>query len=179
MELLIARIKTTLNKFVIEQEELITQDAHEEALTGQLLGYFREEFADLDFDIDTQYNKRILNNELINKQAEFLIERLPLEYWPGNWEEGQRSIKINILPDFIFHDRTGPNSNFLIIELKKSTNHIEADRDWDHLKLSEMTRRDLNYDYGLFIELKTGPDYDIGNYYSLVLYSGGDIIYQE
>ncbi len=179
MDTLIPRIKSILNKFAVEQEVLIRQDVHEEAITGSLLEYLRAEFSDLEFDIDTQYNKRILENELINKQAEFLIEQLPLSHWPINWDDHQKNIRKEILPDFIFHSRTSPNSNFLIIELKKSTNQNEADRLWDEIKLREMTRRDLHYDFGLFIDLKTGEDYDLGNYYTLKLYSDGEIIYQE
>ena len=97
METLIPRIKNTLNKFAIEQDVILKQDVHEEALSGILLGYFREEFADLEFDIDTQYNKRILYNELILKEAEFLIHKLPLKYWPINWEDGQKNIRQDIL----------------------------------------------------------------------------------
>lgn len=179
MELLILRIKTALNKFAVEQDVIIRQDAHEEALTGLLLGYFRNEFSDLDFDIDTQYNKRILENELVNKQAEFLIANLPLKEWPLNWENGQKNIRKEILPDFIFHNRESANHNFLIVELKKSTNKDLADRAWDHLKLKEMTRRELNYDYGLFVDLNTGSDYEMGNFYHLTFYADGEIVYQE
>lgn len=179
MDTLIPRIKTVLTKFAIEQEVLLMQDVHEEAITGRLLGYLEEEFSDLNFDIDTQYNKRILDNELINKQAEFLFEKLPLKQWPINWEENQKSIKKDILPDFIFHNRKNPNSNFLIIELKKSSNQNEADRLWDEIKLKEMTRRDLHYDYGLFIDMKTGADYSLGNYFNLTLYENGEVIHRE
>jgi predicted nucleotidyltransferase len=179
MDTLIPRIKSVLTKFAIEQEVLLLQDVHEEAITGSLLGYLEDEFSDLDFDIDTQYNRRVLENELINKQAEFLIEKLPLEQWPMNWDDNQKSIKKSILPDFIFHDRNGSNSNFLIIELKKSSNQNEADRLWDEIKLREMTRRDLHYDYGLFIDIKTGTDYSVGSYFNLTLYEDGEIILQE
>lgn len=178
METLIPRIKSLLNKFAIEQEILLRQDVHEEALSGSLLEYLKKEFADLDFHIDTQYNKRILDDEIINKQSEFLIAKLPVKHRPSSWDENQKNIKKEILPDFIFHDRTSPNSNFLIIEVKKSTNKNEEDRLWDEIKLREMTRRDLNYDYGLFIDLKTGADYDIGNYYEITLYSNGEIVYK-
>jgi hypothetical protein len=179
MELLILRIKSVLDNFIIAEKELLVQDSHEEAITGSLLGFLRQEFTDLEFDIDTQYNRRILDNELMVKTAEFLIYKLPLNKWPAYWEGGQKSIKKEILPDFIFHKRQNSENNFLIIELKKSTNKDSADRDWDHLKLREMTRRELNYDYGLFIELSTGADYGVGNNYAIVQYSDGEIIYQE
>ena len=37
METLIPRIKATLNRFAVEQELLLRQDVHEEALTASLL----------------------------------------------------------------------------------------------------------------------------------------------
>ncbi len=176
---LINRLKSALNAFVIEHETLVKQDVHEEAMTAVLLHYFEQTFSDLSLNIDTNYNKRILDNEMINKQSEFLIEKLPLAQWPKNWENGQIHIKKEILPDFIFHNRSNANENFLIIELKKTTNRNSADRKWDHIKLHEMTGRDLNYEYGVFIDLKTGAHYDKTNPIVLTVYSKGDIIYAE
>ncbi|UTA67562.1 hypothetical protein [Emticicia sp. 21SJ11W-3] len=179
MDELLTNIKNALNQFIIDHKSLIIQDVHEEALTSELLHYFKKEFQDLNLDINSNYNKRILGNSVINKEVDFLIEKLPIQYWPRNWENGQTHIKKEILPDFIFHNHASSQSNYLIVELKKSTNKNKPDRDWDFLKLIEMTKRDLNYKWGLFIDLKTGNEFNGVQPYSLIVFSRGINIYNE
>lgn len=174
-----ARLQNALNNFVNNESDLLIQDSHEASITGLLVEYLAESFDDFDYDIDTQYNKRILENEIVNKQMEFLITNLPLHKWPKTWDNNQEYTKKELLPDIIFHDRGSGNHNYLVIEVKKSTNKSISDREWDLIKLSEMTSRDLNYEYGAFIEFTTGSEFNNEKPYSLTLFSKGEIIHAE
>jgi hypothetical protein len=176
---MVDQLKLALKNFVDHESELLIQDAHEGSITGLLIEYLAESFDDFDYSIDTQYNKRILDNELINKEADFLISTLPLDKWPKTWEKNQEYIKKEILPDIIFHDRQSSNHNYLIIEIKKSTNKNKLDREWDLTKLSQMTMSGLNYKYGVFIDFKTGAEYDSNNPYNLTIFENGNIVLHE
>jgi hypothetical protein len=172
-EELIARIKLATLEFIENDEILLQQDVHEEAISAKYLPYIEKYFADLELSIDSQYNRRFIEDELVRKQAEFLINTLPVKYWPKSWSKGQERVVKEILPDIIIHDRRNSGNNFLIIEIKKSTNKNKDDRQWDRIKLEEMTSRDLNYKYGLFIDLKTGVEFDSKNPFSATLFVKG------
>ena len=176
---MVDQLKSALKNFVDHESELLIQDAHEGSITGLLIEYLAESFDDFDYSIDTQYNKRILDNELINKEADFFISTLPLDKWPKTWENNQEYIKKEILPDIIFHDRQSSNHNYLIIEVKKSTNKNKSDREWDLTKLSQMTLGGLNYKYGVFIDFMTGEDYNPNNPYNLTIFEKGNIVLDE
>lgn len=179
MKKVLINIKSALDKFISEQFELLIQDAHEGAITGLMIEYLAEAFDDYEFSIDTQYNKKILDNQLIKKEAEFLIDSLPLKKWPKTWDKDQEFVKREILPDIIFHDRSSSNHNFLIIEVKKSTNKSISEREWDLLKLSAMTAGGLNYEYGLFVDFKTGKDFQDSSPYDIMIYEKGKVTFKN
>ncbi|MEP1034407.1 hypothetical protein [Ekhidna sp.] len=176
MDETIKRIKSAVDSFILEDSELLEQDAHEASITGHLMEHLAVEFDDFEYNIDTQYNKMILENVLIKKEAEFLISSLPLNKWPENWEDDQERALKAILPDIIFHDRASSNENFIIIEVKKSTNKSKEDREWDILKLKEMTAGQLNYQFGVFIDFFTGAEFTTDNPYVLQLFQKGQLI---
>lgn len=41
-----------------------------------------------------------------------------------------------------------------------------------------MTKQDLQYEFGLFIDLKTGHDYDEGSPAHLILFKKGEVVYK-
>jgi hypothetical protein len=176
---MVDQLRKALKDFVDNESDLLVQDSHEGAITGQLIEYLAESFDDFDYSIDTQYNKRILDNELINKEADFLISSLPIDKWPKTWNENQEYTKKEILPDIIFHDRQSSNHNFIIIEVKKSTNKSKSDREWDFIKLSEMIKGGLNYRFGVFIDFTTGEAFDKGKPFSLTIFEKGEITLKE
>lgn len=112
---MIEKLRSALNNFVKNESVILTQDAHEGTISGLIVKYLTESFDDFQYDIDTQYNKRILDNILISKQAHFLIHKLPLDKWPKNWDDNQQYINKEILSDIIFHDQQSSNQNYLII----------------------------------------------------------------
>lgn len=173
---LVRRLHKALEEFLTSEKELLIQDAHEEAISTSLIPYLKREFSDFPFVIDGQYDKRIIDSELYKKHTEFLIERLPKSKVPKRLLKGQATLKKEILPDIIFHDRNSSNHNFLVIEIKKSTNKNKADREFDMIKLKVMTSQDLCYSYGAFIDFSTGIEYSAQEPYKLkIIQKGTDI----
>lgn len=175
---LIARLRATMEDFFKNEADLISQNPHEDSLTGHLLGCIMNHFSGLNLNIDTQYNKRILENEVVNKQTQFLIDTLPIKKWPQTWENGQLNINKEILPDIIIHQRINGENNFLAIEIKKVSNVSAQDRTWDDLKLKAMTGGDLNYDFGLFLDINTKVDVTSEDRFSMRIYEKGEVVYQ-
>lgn len=62
-----------------------------------------------------------------------------------------------MFPDIIAHVR-GTETNYLVIEMKKNTNTV--DREFDFAKLRGY-KRDLTYEFALFIELTVGENPDV------------------
>jgi len=176
---MIEKLRYAIDSFVEHENELLIQDSHEASITGCLVHYLAKTFNDFEYDIDTQYNKRILDNQIVSKQMEFLIYKLPLHKWPRNWDNNQETMKKELLPDIIFHNRKSSDQNFLVIEVKKTTNKNTADREWDLMKLREMTSRDLHYKYGAFIDFTAGEEYVKQKPYSLIIFENGEIQYED
>ena len=177
--MMIDKLRQALINLNKEDQELLLQDVHEASITGRLVEHLAYTFSDFDYYIDTQYNKRILDNEVVKKQMDILFEKLPADRWPITWDKNQKTVRKELLPDIIFHDRQSQNHNFLVIEIKKSTNKNASDREWDFVKLSEMTSRDLNYRFGAFIELTTGKEYSSEKPFSITIFENGTIIHKE
>lgn len=172
---LVKRLSNAINEFIETEFELLIQDAHEEAISTALIPYFKNNFPDFPYHIDGQYDKRIVNNRLIKKQTDFLLEQLPKNKLPKHLIEGQKTIRKDILPDIIFHDRRSPDHNFLVVEIKKSTNKHKDDREFDLLKLKILTTFDLNYNFGAFIDFKAGNDFNVNDPYSFMIFEKGQL----
>jgi len=171
------RLKNALTVFTTKCEVLLRQDPHEDAITDEFKTFLKSEFKEWEYSISHNYDKRIVNNELVKKQTQFLIERLPK--LPANIDPNSPTIIKEILPDLIFHDLESSDHNFMIIEIKKTTNKKKADREMDLLKLEVTTSFDLRYDYGVFIDFATGDEYSKVNPVSFKLFANGKIIHEE
>jgi len=179
VEELVKRLERALSSFLGKESELILQDAHEESISCALIPYLREEFNDWPYHIDSQYDKRIVKNELIKKQVRFLVRDLPKSKIPQDVPHDSETVVKTVLPDIIFHDRQSPNHNFLVIEIKKSTNTNKDDRDFDLLKLRVITTYELRYSFGAFIEISTGKEHDQEKPFSLKLFVRGEYCYPK
>lgn len=154
------RLTIALLDFTENEVGLLEQDAHEEAISTALVAYLRNNFAEFDYHFDGQYDKRIYQNQVVKKTTEFLLSQLPESKIPKGHNKNIDIVKKQVLPDVILHDRNSPSHNFLVIEVKKTTNKNKQDRDYDILKLETFTSRDLNYRFGVFIDFRTGADYN-------------------
>lgn len=175
-KIFLERIINATKKFISEEKTLLEQDAHEESISGSYVNYLKTEFKDSTYDIDTQYNKRIIDNEVVEKYSKFLVSSLPNSMRGKNLKSDQTIVDKKLMPDIIFHNRESANHNFLMIEIKKSTNRKKDERRWDHIKLSEMTKGGLHYKYGLFIDFTSGAEFNRDRPCKMNLYQDGNII---
>lgn len=96
-----------------------------------------------DWDVDCEYNRDGVNPKR--------IEQVALYPEPDDTEAK------TVFPDIVSHKR-GTKNNYLVIELKKSSN--TADRADDYKKLIGY-KRDLGYEYAVFIELGVGNKFGV------------------
>jgi len=53
----------------------------------------------------------------------------------------------SVFPDIIVHERGDDRHNLIVIEMKRASNDVEAERDYDHLKLELFTKQDYERGY--------------------------------
>ena len=167
------RIIKSINNFLAEDAELLKQNAKEEAITTHLTKYLRDEFADWDWNIDHQYDKRIIENDVVQKRTMFARSSIPNSKLPKTIPAESEMIDKFILPDIIFHDRCSNEHNFLVIEVKLSMNKKKDDRDFDFLKLQVMTSIDLLYEWGLFLDFTSGREFNSETPFKMRFISNG------
>lgn len=172
-------LRNALWEFSKDRSAILQQDVHEDAITGEFAQYLKSHFGAFPYSMNHNYNRRFINNHLVRKQVEFLIAELPPSRIPKNTNPADERVLKDILPDIIFHDLHSPDHNFLMLEIKKSTNKDKDDRAMDLLKLKVSTSRYLNYDYGAFIDFKTGNEYDANQPFSMTIFEKGNIIHEE
>jgi integrase len=146
-----------LDEFVNSERLLLEQDSHEESISSALIPYLKRHFDFWTHNIDHQYDKRILDDEAVKKTTRFLRNELLPKQIP-RLQSKSETIEKEVLPDIIFHDRRSSANNFLVIEIKKSTNRNTADRAYDITKLEKLTTFDLRYTFGAFVDIATGSD---------------------
>lgn len=131
-EMLMAALVDLLQK----DSYLLKVDANERAISHRIGIYLQCHFRI--WDVDCEYNRDGVNPKKIGH----------LELYPDNEDTEARTV----FPDIVLHKR-GTNDNYLVIEIKKSTNSV--DRSVDYKKLRGY-KRDLGYKYAVFIELGVG-----------------------
>jgi len=157
---IITKLFEAIKEFTSDHAELLKQDAHEEALNTHFLKYIEKYFAALELDVDSQYDRRFVEDVLVKKTANFIISQLPKKYIPKDLDPENLVTTKEIYPDLIVHDRKSSLRNFLAVEIKKSTNTNKAARAFDELKLRIMTGPELSYSYGVLITFKTGVHFE-------------------
>jgi hypothetical protein len=171
------RVTKSIESFLEIEAELLIQDAKEESITTQLKKYLENEFKDWSWKIDHQYDKRIIENQVVQKRTLFARDSLPKDKIPKSISQDLKIINKKIMPDIIFHDRHSDKHNFLVIEVKLSTNKNKDDRIFDSLKLAVMTSVDLRYEWGIFIDFTSGNEFNPENPYQMKFVRNG--IWQE
>jgi len=128
---------SALDKFICNEEYLLSNDVSERTISSQVANYLTAEsdnFRDFRWSIDCEYNRHldfpkqlIINNE-----------------------------HVRVIPDIIIHVRGENNygnfsdNNLLVIEIKK--NASVDNREYDLLKINGFIDQEpYNYKYGLFI----------------------------
>ena len=130
-------ILAALKMFLERDEDLLRVDANERSMTHRIAMYLQCELPE--WNVDCEYNR-----------AEFEPKRLG---HLGLNPTAQDTEAQTVFPDIIAHIRRDPKRNYLVMEFKKSSR--EQGRDLDIRKLQEF-RRQLAYQFALFVELHTG-----------------------
>ena len=166
------KITNCLDEFTSSELDLLIDNTREEAIAAALIPYLKKHFAEWSYNIDLNYDKMIINNRKVKKEVDFLLTSLPKSKVPKRFDLKHGYITKQVLPDLIFHDRNSNSHNFLVLEIKKSRNKNETEKNFDLIKLEIMTSTRLNYLYGAFVEFMTGPDYEEKEAnYKLVLFN--------
>ncbi|MCK9150497.1 hypothetical protein [Methanobacterium alcaliphilum] len=137
------KVKNAINQLRKNDAYLLENDSSEESISSTLHCYLKKQFDN--FDVDCEYNRRQNgNSKLLNVSRD------------TNNDES------HVIPDIIIHSRNSSDSNFLIIEVKKSNNSNE-EIFYDEEKLKEFTSTNIKnnpstyfgYSYGLAIIFKS------------------------
>jgi len=144
---------TAINAFLKGEAELISLNANERSLTHKLAEYLQREFSEL--NVDCEYNR-----------LGTLVKRLPPPQPSQTDDESGRTI----FPDIIVHKRNSKD-NWLVVEVKKSTNKTEGDDE----KLRALTQGGGDFAYTLGIHLII--DCSQVAVTSLTCYANGNVIH--
>lgn len=127
-------IQDSLSEFRIRHTSLLTYDANERSISHKLAEILQGLVGD-QWDVDCEYNRDRHDSKRV---------QLPVA---GTHSDETKSR--TVYPDIIIHKR-GTGDNFIVIEIKKSSN-VESD-DHDKNKLKSY-RDELGYQYSVFIRL--------------------------
>lgn len=126
-----------LQTFLEPDAYLLQFDVNERSITSLIARYLAPELAD--YHVDCEYNRDGVDPKKIGY----------LDLHPDEEDTEARTV----FPDIIVHRRGSNDRNYLVIEVKKSTN--QTSRDVDFAKLAGY-KRDLRYGNAVFVELMAG-----------------------
>ena len=139
--------------------ELIKFDAF---LLDKLAEYLQQEFRY--WDVDCEYNKMWKDVDIDKKTINLQDEKVSI----------YDTDTPTVFPDIIIHKRENKN-NLIAIEVKKSKNH--TNRDKDEIKLKKFTSKQFNYSLGLNIILNVSDDFGKPSF--LRWYKDEEIFHEE
>jgi hypothetical protein len=132
------KINTALSLLRKNDYHLLKEDVNERSITHKLAIYLEQQFKD--WDVDCEYNR----NGHDKKELDLGYEQI------CNDDEHAKTV----FPDIIIHHR-GKDENLIVIEVKKSTSQVS--KCFDIKKLIAF-KKQLKYQYAMFLEIKTGRD---------------------
>lgn len=141
-----AKIKTKIEQALMKLKDrdsiLLEYNLNERTISHKLGIYIENIFTD--YDVDCEYN-RISSNCKI-------LDMVPKKYVDDDTKA------ITVYPDIIVHKRGNNDENYIVIEIKKSTNNSPEEIDYDKRKLKEY-KSQLGYKFAIFINIATGSDF--------------------
>ena len=141
------KVNLALDIFYVKDKYLIDNDIHERSMTHKLAIYLEELFNG--YDVDCEYNKNGLHiKEIPDKNKE--IQKIR--------NSSRNKDLISVFPDIIIHKRGDESKNLVVIEVKKDNATKNNKEEIDILKLKAYTTEDLNYRYGIYINLKNSRE---------------------
>ena len=146
------KVNLALDTFYVKDKYLIDNDIHERSMTHKLAIYLEELFNG--YDVDCEYNKNTTESKKIY-DVEHKIQEIKKD------TEYEYKDSIAVFPDIIIHKRGNKLKNLLVIEVKKDNaikNNKSKLEEIDIFKLKAYTTEDLNYRYGIYINLKNSRE---------------------
>lgn len=125
---------------------LLQKDVNERSISHRFAIYLDQLFGD--WGVDCEYNRNHSNTKQLDIVRKILI-RTKTKLEPDD------TTSKSVFPDVIVHHR-GKDENLLVIEMKKTTNRLSDDFDFEKLK---GFRQQFGYKYAAFLRLKTGCEY--------------------
>ncbi len=154
-------LKSACQKLMVNDVFLLTNNAHEQAVSHRLAVYLEPHFPS--FHVDCEYNKmedlpKVLLEEPKYEEHNLVPEGMR-KVLKDRWAEG--SIFVGRRPDVIVHRRglSKPEHNLLVVECKIEEPRLKGEIEeyfWSILKVNEFTaeRQLFKYQYGAFIVFK-------------------------
>jgi hypothetical protein len=133
------KVRSALDRLFANDILLLQSDVNERSLSHKLAEYLQFEFNE--WNVDCEYNRKGHDDP---KRLNLRMENISTDDTEAR----------TVYPDIIVHHRKS-DDNLLVIEIKKSTNRDNGERDRE--KLQEYISQ-LNYRYGFFIRLGTGTE---------------------
>lgn len=139
------KLERALERFCHEQEFLLKHDLHERTIAHHLANYLHSQFTG--WDVDCEYNRDGLERP----------KKLGLNEYEPTVAGATKSV--TVYPDIIVHHRGqgGSEHNLLVLELKKSSNPDDGER--DARKLAAF-REQLEYQNAFALRLNTDGSMD-------------------
>ena len=135
----IEAVKNCVAQLIINDLNLLESDLNERTISSQLARYLQACFGE--WHVDCEYNR----NHDDPKRLKIYPQRILRE------EFYRDTLGRSVFPDIIVH-RRGEESNFIVMEIKKTTSSVG--KEFDIMKLREF-KRQLGYQYALFLEIGT------------------------
>ena len=133
-----AKIHQAINELLIQDRTLLQYDVNERTISHQLAIHIKKEFPY--WDVDCEYNR---NHDD--------VKRLRL---PKRKVDSDDTFAQTVFPDIIVHHR-GTDENFVVIEIKKSSNPESPDRDFQKLNAF---KSQLGYKFAIFVKFSVDED---------------------
>ena len=146
------KVNLALDIFYVKDKYLIDNDIHERSMTHKLAIYLEGLFKE--YDVDCEYNKNISKSKKIH-DIEYKIQEI------RKIEKDEYKDSVVVFPDITIHKRGNKLKNLLVIEVKKDNaikNNKSKLEEIDIFKLKAYTTEDLNYRYGIYINLKNSRE---------------------
>lgn len=146
------KVNLALDTFYEKDKYFIDNDLHERSMTHKLANYLEKLFNG--YDVDCEYNKNTTESKKIY-DVEHKIQEIKKD------TEYEYKDSIAVFPDIIIHKRGNKLKNLLVIEVKKDNaikNNKSKLEEIDIFKLKAYTTEDLNYRYGIYINLKNSRE---------------------
>ena len=156
--IILEKIHIALDTLISNDRYLFENDLSERCITHKLAEYLQPLF--LGYNVDCEYNRNvsdIKNEKRINILKDELTKKMKEHLRINN--DREQIIEKSVLPDIIIHKRGNGSENLCVFEAKKESCGDILNQ-YDEIKLeayaSNKYGNELRYDYGFFIEFKTG-----------------------